>query len=268
MEKLKTVKDTPLGDLWLNLGINRKLTKRPVMVLPYGGSRLSCREYIEEYLRENYSTGFLHSYFKTGNNPTDCIYKTSLWLSNYLWEAIREVVKSAIVGMDYIKSLTREVLKQQNYLEWFNPLGLLIHQAYIKTKKKEIKTELFGKFIKTKYLINKEDEIDKQKQLNGICPNFIHSMDAGCLMLWLLKCREKGITSFMSVHDCYGVLAADTELSAKLLREAFVEVYRHPVLDNFEADLTEHITAENLPEKPEQGKLSIEEVMLSDYFFN
>ena len=72
----------------------------------------------------------------------------------------------------------------------------------------------------------------------------------------------------MSVHDCYGVLAADTELSAKLLREAFVEVYRHPVLDNFEADLTEHITAENLPEKPEQGKLSIEEVMLSDYFFN
>ena len=156
-----------LARLWNNLGINRKLTKRPVMVLPYGGSRLSCREYIEEYLKDNYSSAFLWDYFKEGNNPTDAVYKASLWLSNYLWEAIRDTLKSAIVGMDYIKSVTREVLKHQSYLEWYSAKGLLIHQAYQKSKKREIKTELFGKHIKTK-LMSDDEGIDKQRQLNGI----------------------------------------------------------------------------------------------------
>lgn len=256
-----------LPNLWNNLGINRKLTKRPVMVLPYGGSRLSCREYIEEYLKDNYSSAFIWDYFKTGNNPSDCAYKVSLWLSDHLWEAIRATLKSAIVGMDYIKNLTRTVLKHQDYLEWFTPMGLLIHQAYQKSKKRIINTELFGKHIKTKFMTD-TDGIDKQRQLNGICPNFIHSMDASCLMLWMLKCNEQGINSFMSVHDCYATLAPDTEKSAKLLREAFVEIYSHPVLDNFEADMTENIETEELPEKPEQGDLDINDVLDSDYFFN
>ena len=256
------------SNAWINLGINRKLTKRPVMVLPYGGSRQSCREYIQEYLEENYSIKFLWEYFKQGKNPTDCIYKVSLWLSNFLWEAIRDVLKSAVIGMAYIKTLTREVLKHQNYLEWYTPLGLLIHQAYQNNKKREIKTELFGKHIKTKFTTDSEG-IDKQRQLNGICPNFIHSLDASCLMLWLLKCREKGITSFMSVHDCYATLASDTEKSAELLREAFVEIYKHPILDNFETDLIESINEElTLPEKPQQGLLDINEVLKSKYFFN
>lgn len=261
-----SVSDVNNSRNFLNIGINRKLTKRPVMVLPYGGSRLSCREYIEEYLKDNYSSQFLWEHFKTGNNPTDCVYKVSLWLSNYLWEAIRDTLKSAIVGMDYIKNLTRVVLKHQSYLEWYTPMGLLIHQAYQKTKKREIKTELFGKHIKTIFT-TEDDGIDKQRQLNGICPNFIHSLDASCLMLWLLKCKEVGINSFMSVHDCYGVLASDTEKSAKLLREAFVEIYKRPILNDLETDLSENIE-EELPTQPSQGNLNIDDVLDSDYFFN
>lgn len=52
-------KDKQLANAWLKLEINRKLTKRSVMTLPYGCTRYSCREYIEEYLRENYSDEFL-----------------------------------------------------------------------------------------------------------------------------------------------------------------------------------------------------------------
>lgn len=264
----KQYDDIRLASLWNNLGINRKLTKRPVMVLPYGGSRLSCREYIEEYLKDNYSSAFLWDYFKVGNSPQDCTYKVSLWLSSYLWEAIHDTLKSAVVGMDYIKALTREVLKEQSYLEWYTPMGLLIHQVYQKSKKHEIKTELFGRHIKTKFMSDDEG-IDKQKQLNGICPNFIHSMDASCLMKWLLKCSKENINCFMSVHDCYATLAPDTEKSAQLLREAFVEVYSHPVLENFEADMIEHLkNVTELPEKPQEGRLDIQEVLNSGYFFN
>lgn len=267
-EPNNSLMDKQLSSAFLNIGINRKLTKRPVMVLPYGGTQLSCREYISEYLKENYSSNFLWEHFKIGNNPQDCIFKVSNWLSHYLWEAIRATLQSAIIGMDYLKALAREKLKYDNAIEWITPMGLLIHQAYQKNKKHEIKTELFGKILKTR-IKAEGTNIDKGRQLNGICPNFIHSLDASCLMLWLLKCKEAGINSFMSVHDCYGVLAPDTAKSAKLLREAFVEIYKRPILDDFEADLTENLPDDiELPEKPQQGELNIEEVLNSDYFFN
>lgn len=102
------------------------------------------------------------------------------------------------------------------------------------------------------------------------CPNFIHSLDAACLMLYLVKCKKENIDSFITVHDCYGTLAPDTDMSAKLLREAFVEIYRQPILENFTEDVLSglELNEEEIPEIPEKGSLDIEEVLNSDYFFN
>lgn len=262
--------DRILATHWLELGINRKLTKRPVMVLPYGGTLLSCREYIGEYLTDNYSPNFIWEHFKIGDNPTDCNYKVSAWLSKYLWEAIQETLQAAIVGMAYLKKLARVVTNQKQYLEWLTPAGLLVRQAYPARKQKEIKTELFGSIIKTRINIDDNSILDGQRQVNGICPNFIHSLDAACLMLYILKCKKAGINSIMSVHDCYGTHASDTEKSAKFLREAFVEIYKQPILEQFTEDVLLLANIENIdiPELPESGGLDIESVLRSDYFFN
>lgn len=259
-----------LARLWLNIGINRKLTKRPVMVLPYGGTLLSCREYIGEYLTDNYSPNFIWKHFGVGQTPTDCVFKVSTWLSKYLWESIQETLKAATVGMDYLRRLARVVSKEKKEqgLEWFTPAGLLVKQAYAARKKKMIRTELYGSIIKCTVNID-QDELDIQRQLNGICPNFIHSLDAACLMLYLVKCKKAGINSFMTVHDCYGTYASDTETSARLLREAFVEIYRQPILENLTDDLTQGLDESiELPELPNKGELDIEEVLRSEYFFN
>lgn len=256
-----------MSSCWLSLGINRKLTKRPVMVLPYGGTLLSCREYIGEYLTDNYSPNYLWKHFGKGQTPTDCVFKVSCWLSKYLWEAIQETLQSAIVGMDYLRKLTRIINSKTPFIEWITPLGLLVRQEYKSRKKKTIKTELYGAI--SKYTVNiDQDDTDKQRQVNGICPNFIHSLDASCLMLYLIKCKDEGINSFMTVHDCYGVHACDTNMSAKLLREAFVEIYRHPILSYFRTDVTNGLEIDELPELPSTGDLNIEEVLDSEYFFN
>lgn len=258
-----------LSACWLDLGINRKLTKRPVMVLPYGGTILSCREYIGEYLTDNYSPNFIWEHFKVGENPTDCTYKVSVWLSKYLWESIQETLKAATVGMDYLRKISRILTHQKQYIEWLTPAGLLVRQAYPTRKQKEVKTELYGSILKVRVNIDDESILDSQRQVNGICPNFIHSLDAACLMIYLLKCKAAGINSVMSVHDCYGTLAPDTDLSAKYLREAFVEIYRQPILENFTEDVTQALTEETeIPEMPEKGELDIEEVLASSYFFN
>lgn len=262
--------DRLLATHWLELGINRKLTKRPVMVLPYGGTLLSCREYIGEYLTDNYSPNFIWEHFKIGDNPTDCNYKVSVWLSKYLWESIQETLQAATVGMAYLRKLSRVLTNQKQYLEWLTPAGLLVRQAYPTRKQKEIKTELYGSIIKIRVNVDNDSLLDSQRQVNGICPNFIHSLDAACLMLYILKCKKARINSIMSVHDCYGTHASDTEESAKFLREAFVEIYRQPILENFTEDILMLADTENtdIPELPESGDLDIEGVLTSDYFFN
>ena len=258
-----------MSKAWLNLGINRKLTKRPVMVLPYGGTILSCREYIGEYLTDNYSPNFIWEHFKVGENPTDCNYKVSVWLSKFLWESIQETLKAATVGMDYLRRVSRILTGQKQYIEWLTPAGLLVRQAYPTRKHKEVKTELYGSILKVRVNIDDDSRLDTQRQVNGICPNFIHSLDAACLMLYLLKCKSSGINSVMSVHDCYGTLAPDTELSAKYLREAFVEIYRQPILENFTQDVRMLLQKQiELPDMPDSGDLDIEDVLTSDYFFN
>lgn len=278
-EKLKEIQNesnvnsngnhTVYSNAWLCLGINRKLTKRPVMVLPYGGTRLSCREYIQEYLTDNYSPNFIWKHFATGNNPTECAFKVSSWLAKYLWDSIVETLSSATVGMAYLRKIARLITKQKQPIEWLTPAGLLIRQAYPLRRKKEIKTELYGSILKTTINLDLE-ELDTQRQVNGICPNFIHSLDAACLMLYLIKCKRAGIDAFMTVHDCYGTYASDTEASAKFLREAFVEIYKQPILKNFTEDVLEglNIKDEEKPEIPEYGELDIDEVLKSEYFFN
>ena len=89
-------------------------------------------------------------------------------------------------------------------------------------------------------------------------------------MLYLIKCKQAGINSFMTVHDCYGTLAPDTDMSAKLLREAFVEIYRQPILKNFTQDVLSEIEVNeaDLPSIPKEGSLDIDGVLQSDYFFN
>lgn len=283
---LGDISDGSIAKSWLKLGINRKLTKRPVMVLPYGGTMISCREYIGEYLTDNYSNQFIWEHFGIGNNPADCIYKVSVWLSKYLWESITETLKAASIGMDYLRKLARIITSQGHYMEWLTPVGLLVRQAYQARKPKRIETELYGSIIKTRINVDLEATLDNQRQVNGICPNFIHSLDAACLMLYLIKCKEQNINCFMTVHDCYGTLAPDTDMSAKLLREAFVEIYQKSILDDFTEDVLMIINnelestednkkrdklnklLEELPDKPEVGELDIEDVLKSEYFFN
>ena len=239
------------------------------MVLPYGGTILSCREYIGEYLTDNYSPNFIWEHFKIGENPTDCTYKVSVWLSKFLWESIQETLKAATVGMDYLRKISRLTTRNKQYLEWLTPAGLLVRQAYPTRKKKEVKTELYGSILKVRVNIDDESQLDSQRQVNGICPNFIHSLDAACLMIYLLKCKASGINSVMSVHDCYGTLAPDADLSAQYLREAFVEIYRQPVLENFTDDIRQLCDESiDFPEIPEKGELDIEDVLTSMYFFN
>lgn len=252
--------NTELGNQILLVGVCRKICKRPVMIVPYSGTRHSCRDYILEALAEKCK----------GSNPwNDDFFQPANYLAGFVWQAINEVIISAHTVMDYIKSIAKLYCAVDKPFEWVTPTGLLVRQAYSNTTKKRIKTHLSGSIVKLNYSQPVDDSIDKRKSVSGSSPNLTHSLDAAALTFTVDKCLKEGVTDFAMVHDSYGTHSPNMPLLNDKLREAFVEMYEeNDVLqDLYDYAVTSLPVGTEVPPPPLKGTLDIRKVLESDYFF-
>jgi len=255
--------DAWIADAWVRFGINRKITKRPVMVLPYGGTFKSCMDYVREAVNARFSAG--------EENPfgSDLPRATGL-LSKAIWSSISDVVVAARQAMGWLQTCARVCTAAGIPVQWTTPTGFVVRQDYRTVSGNRVKTRFSGGVV---YFTSVEPTktIDAHKQASAVSPNFVHSMDASALMLTICRCLDEGITAFAMIHDSYGTHAADTDRLAQILREEFVSMYQnHDVLAEFRASLAAQLppeVAEKLPPLPEKGSLNLSAVLASDYFF-
>lgn len=248
---------------WLTFGVDRKVTKRPVMVLPYGGTLYSCRQYIEDYVRERVAGG-------TPNPWGDDIFHASMFLARLVWSSIGEVVIAARKAMDWLQAVAKIAASDGLPVMWHTPDGFPVLQAYPNLKARRIKTKMGDQLIWLS-LAETTDRIDNARQALGISPNFVHSLDATALRSYVRLAKNNGIASFALVHDSYGTHAADTDMSAACLRHAFMDMYEnHRVLEEFRDELRGPLPPklyDKLPPLPEMGELDIQVVRDAEYFF-
>ena len=260
-EKLAAL-DDPIAKRWLESGfINRKMTKRPVMVVPYGGTRFSAMVYVGEYMKEQLRKG---ETFPIPEN--EYLSKYINWITTLVWNAIGEVVVSAREAMNWIRNVSSELSKKGYPVIWCTPTELCIYQHYKAFKWRRIETTIDGKLLKP--VIHEEDgnKIDVHRSINGSAPNFVHSLDASALTLTVHLCNKENINSYAMIHDSYGTHAHNTPKLARVLREAFVDIYsKNDVLNDFRKAALEVL--DEVPEPPKQGNLNIYEVLNSQYFF-
>ncbi|WP_018123401.1 DNA-directed RNA polymerase [Desulfovibrio oxyclinae] len=267
--------DSTYAQQWLDFGISRKTTKRQVMVLPYGGTVFSCREYTEQYIKDKEE-----AYRDTHGGKVDMsklhpwqdgLFKPSNFLSKLIWESIGETVIAARQAMDWLQKTARIVSREGLPVTWTTPVGFPVLQAYPDVKKSRVKTHI-GEGVRIDLtLVEETKQIDKRRQANGISPNFVHSLDAAALMKTVYEALKKDVRSFAMVHDSYGVPAADAANMARTLREVFVQMFtEHDVLDEFRDEIITMIgeeAAKELPAMPKKGGLDITKVLESDFFF-
>lgn len=223
--------------------MDRKITKRAVMTLPYGSTFQTAREYVCEALSER---------TEIERYDTKEVKSLLMYAATTVWHAIPKVVKGAREGMKFLKTVANLVAKASTPVAWVAPSGFVVQQSYYLTDMKRIKTRLQGSIIvKNKMpcwvasggavlLKDSHDSpyINKAKQVSGIAPNFIHSLDASHLMFSVCAAKKSRITSFALVHDSLGVHAGKTEEFAQILREQFWQLYtKHKPLEDF----VEHI---------------------------
>ena len=244
---------------WLDFGIDRKITKRPVMVVPYGGTRYSCREYVEDAMQEKILGGHKNPFGEE-------TYEASMYLSAHVWEAISEVVVAARQAMDWLRNIGRTMSDKNLPLTWETPSKFVVNQAYKSMRGKRVHTHIDNVLIKPSVLEESLD-IDKRRSTNGVSPNFVHSMDASALTLTINECIMQGINDYAVVHDSYGVHAHHVPALARAIRKSFVSMYADKDLlgelhDNLKDELPD------LDDPPPLGVLDIHEVTESKYFFS
>lgn len=254
-----TEEERDLAGAWLRLGINRKTVKRPVMVLPYGGTAFSCREYLEEWLREQDQEVFAE----------EEIFKATKFLADIVWASIGQVVVAARLAMDWLQKSARIAAKEGIPLQWETPDGFPVMQAYATFRKKRVKTKLGDTLMYIQLREEIENELDTKRQANGASPNFVHSLDATAMRMYVNIGKDNGITHFGLVHDSFATHAADTELSAACIRHAFVDLYASDdVLALMRESLCQVVDdPESIPKVPPMGDLQLESILEAPYFF-
>lgn len=263
---------TQWAQAWLDFGIDRKITKRAVMTLPYGSTQYSTREFIEDAVREKLTGGKDNPLaFRTDSSESNGAFAASLFLAPIVWESIGEVVVAAREAMGWLKQVAKLVAKNSLPVTWRTPDGFPVQQAYYVTEGVQVRLKMAGTACKLKIRREKENEIDKRRQEQGVSPNFVHSCDGTALRQYIVLGKERGIDSFAVVHDSFGCVAADYDDMQDCLREAFVALYEnHDVMEELRqyiASALPDAVREELPTVPAKGSLDLEAVKGSNFFF-
>jgi DNA-directed RNA polymerase len=238
----------------------RDVTKRPVMILPYGGTKNAYFKYTLEWLKKNDPEKIILGLDREDRN------KAITYLTDILWTSVSGTVTKAVEVMNWLKECAKVASKKGLPLWWRTPSGFYVRQFYAKMAGERINTNLDGQKI---FLQDWREtkELDTASQARGIAPNFVHSMDASALMTCINIATDRGVESFTSIHDAYGTVCADMwELEASI-RQAFIQTYQEPVLEDFLDACRQVAGHAEFPKLPEFGALNLEDVAHSLYFF-
>ncbi|MGN0008728.1 MAG: DNA-directed RNA polymerase [Desulfovibrionaceae bacterium] len=252
-----------VANILLQIGINRKTTKRQVMVLPYGGTMQSCTEYTKKWLIERIE----EDGFKWPEGVS--IHGASIYLSRCIWECIGNTVIAAKDAMNFLQKLAKVVSSGNKPVRWTSPCGLPVLQEYKTFKSKRVRT-MVGDAI-TYFTLNHETSTyDVKRQQNGVSPNFVHSLDASALVKTVCRAKSTGTDCFAMIHDSYGTHAANTAMLAVTLRQVFVDMFSENLLEKLLLEVKASLPMEEydrLPPLPPVGSLDTMKVLESKFFF-
>lgn len=226
--------------------LSRKVVKRTVMTTVYGVTLFGAYRQIKETLPLTSVDGL--------PIPNERLTAILLYLARHVLHAVENLFGEAREIQNFLKQNTlrcisavdKSMLEHSKHVDFFRKLykpmmwtslsGFPVIQNYRKKDIKEIKTVLQS--ITTRRSTSKSP-IDSRKQVSGIAPNFIHSLDAIHLLMTNLAAKKNNI-AFAAVHDSFWTHPCDVGVLNQVLRQEFVRLHSSHILLNFYQDL-EHI---------------------------
>jgi DNA-directed RNA polymerase len=262
---IKSVHDIrDLARYLISMGIDRKTVKRQVMVLPYGGTYRSTMDYTRKWLEECY---------KVSGKPEMDERDLSVYLSRVVWDALNAGLEKPQEVMQWLRDCAAVVVGEGIGLQWETPTGFPVLQRYLKHESKAVTLwtgEKVSKRSNIRIVQPNENELDTARMRNGVAPNYVHSLDAACLMKTIENMMQFGITNFCVIHDSFGTLPSDVDAMQACIRKAYSDVFSADQLGIFREQILAQLPPEkqgDVPPVPSYGKLDPTKVCESEFFF-
>ena len=262
VEKLR-VSDNPYAPHWLAFGITRKTTKRQTMTLTYGSVFYSCKEYTTEWFYERLAEGRVNPF-------GDETYRPCRFLAEVIWESISEVVKSAKIGMSWLREIAGICMDNDVTMQWFTPNGFLVKMDYPQMRKHEVKTTI-GPVVRQHRIRMASEDRDRRKNINAISANYVHCLDGiGGLLGEIIHLGVgAGIEDYLAVHDSGSVHAQYAGIFAGCVRQAAVNLFTPDLLADFREQISALLpSGVHLPDTPSRGTMDLTKVLDSMYYWN
>jgi DNA-directed RNA polymerase len=245
-----------------NTVLSRKLIKQTVMTTVYGVTAYGGTNQIYDRISdviENCESNSIETISVQMELIKSSQTKISLYLSRLVLSSVSELFAGAkliqewllencfrvIYSLDLqtVQFIEANILKGKQF-DFMNPLmfkpmmwttlsGFPVVQVYKNMKEKQIPTSLQSITIKRP---NEFAGINKQKQMNGIAPNFIHSIDALHMLMTCTQASRENVT-FVSVHDSFWTYPHTATKLSSILKEEFIRLHSSDIIENLKDDL-------------------------------
>jgi DNA-directed RNA polymerase len=259
----------------LNGRVDRKIIKQTVMTSVYGVTFIGARQQINNALKDR------------GIIPEEQMYEASIYIAKKTFDSIREMFTGAKSIMEWLAACASQIARKGRLVSWVTPLGLPVVQHY----RQPTRTQIVQTALQQITLPHADSEdhfapVNKRQQRSAFPPNFVHSLDSSHMLLTALMCEARGV-AYASVHDSFWTHACTVDDMNSLLREAFVQLHRRPVLQQLRDDFIRQHPDVKFPPLPvdplaasavvasidaaaatKSTRFEISQVRHSPYFFN
>lgn len=223
--------------------VDRTITKRCVMTIPYNAKPWSNRQYIKE------------AFAKKGIK--DLTPEETNQCTKAVRYGVKQVAPSALDCMDWIsKEMGNAIKRGESTIQWTTPSGFVVLQKRDKYTMQRLELKLLGqcKFS----ILGAEEGPDINKHKSSGSPNLIHSLDASLLHIAGLRFDAP----LSVIHDSVLCRATDMSTLSSVVRETYMHLFAE---QEFLKDFAQQIGAESDP--PIIGDLEPSSVIESTYFF-
>jgi Autographiviridae RNA polymerase len=270
-----------------DIKLERVHIKPPVMTKTYNVSVRGIAQQLKSKMKIKKISKNENHYYAPGNNGPILIsyldiFKIAEIINNQIFisfPSLKEIY-------EYFKDMIKFMSKFNIPMTWFTPSGMQITQYYNVSKQNKISIK-FGKGSKTIVLRKKSPNLNKRKQIQGIIPNIIHSLDASHLINLINTAISNNFSPVITNHDCFATHPNKLEELCFLVKKEFIFLYtKSGYLDVFEKRIIQSIKDNNfevftekdgklyikphrtkyyIPIAPKLGNLDIEKILESKY---
>jgi DNA-directed RNA polymerase len=243
----------------VDLKHRRKVVKRNVMTLPYGGTAYGLGQQQIDDARKHGIDLLLHMEHKWG-----------AYLGREVFEDCRISLKRPMQLLSVFEEAGRKAELNGKFLSWTVPVtNFPVVQSYTEGIVKKIWVQYgppvgernssgyFDNTLQLAVCFIEDVKPSKGKQSQGASPNAIHSLDAAHLAIT----ADRADFPITTIHDSFGCLLADMPKLFKLIRQTFVELYNADPLTSIMKDIEGDIS------NVQFGNLDITLILDSEYCF-